>query len=104
MIGLITKIDQPKESRNPMQVFYRVYFRMLDEHRKVFWAKTDLVTSFRNFSRWKPYLKIGFLLNGLRLKGKETVDADSYPSLIEQGVSGVDLETGQKAPEQTKLL
>lgn len=104
MIGIITRIDQPKESRNPMQVFYRVYFKLIDEHRKTIWAKTDLVISFRNFSRWKPLLKVGNLLDGLKLRSAETVDADSYPIFIEGGMDMVDVETGQKAPEQVKLL
>lgn len=80
MIGQIYKIDQLKTSRNKGEVFYRVYFTMkgaLDGHK--FWAKTDIVPSFRNYSRWKGLLKVGNILSGLNMRKPDEVNADSNP-------------------------
>ena len=78
MKGTITKIDQPKESRNKDVVFRRVYFKMEDGS----WTKTDLCSSYRNWERWKNLLTVGILLEGLTLKDNVTVDADSFPKKI----------------------
>jgi len=77
MKGEIKKIDHIKKSRNPNEAFVRVYFKLENEG----WAKTDLVPTFRNYAKWKPLLKIGNYLSGLKMKDSETVDADSFPSL-----------------------
>ena len=70
----ITKIHPTKTSRNGHS-FIRVEFK-LDTGK---WAKTDLVPTFRNFKRWKPFLDkgIGTFLTGVKLKDNGTVDADS---------------------------
>ena len=83
MKGTITKIDLPKYSRTNGQ-FIRVYFQ-LEDHT---WTKTDLVISYRNFSRWKNLLEVGLDLEGLELKSKGEVNADSYPILITPKVRG----------------
>ena len=76
MIGTIKKIDSLKQSRNKLQVFYRVYFEMQNISTvKKEWAKTDVVPQFRNYPRWKNLLK-----------DDVTVDADSFPSLIKSVV------------------
>jgi hypothetical protein len=43
------------------------------------WYKTDLCSGYRNWKRWKDHLEIGVTLEGLELKGANTVNADSYP-------------------------
>lgn len=83
MIGQIYKIDQLKQSRNKGEVFYRVYFNMkgaMDDH--YFWAKTDIVPNFRNYSRWKGLLEVGNVITGLKMRRPEEVDADSSPKLL----------------------
>lgn len=81
-MGIITKIDRPKVSRSEYS-FTRVYFQIVNPTGKTSWAKTDLVGSYRNFPRWEPLLREGNKLQGLRMKDKSTVDADSYPVLLE---------------------
>lgn len=83
MTGQIYKIDQLKVSRNKGEVFYRVYFNMkgaMDGH--YFWAKTDIVPHFRNYSRWKDILQIGNIITGLKMRRTDEVDADSTPKLL----------------------
>lgn len=82
MIGQITKIDQMKASRNSKEAFVRVYFKLQIESKNFIWAKTDLVPTFRNYKKWKPLLKVGNILDGLILRGKETIDADSNPIFL----------------------
>lgn len=100
MRGKITKIDVLKHSISGSVSYTRVYFELYMLEGKKF-AKTDLVPTFRNYKRWKDYLKIGTVLEGLRIKtdGKVfTVDADSYPTLVSWG------EEPKIVPEQSKLL
>lgn len=90
--GRIKEVDQMKSSRNG-GAFLRVYFQMkvpdsmLDLKvgepvpKKYFWAKTDLVPTYRNFNRWKDLLKSGNVLDNLFLKTENTVDADCFPKL-----------------------
>ena len=75
----IIKIDIIKRSFNEGEAFKRIYF--LDEKKK--WFKTDLVPTFRNYHRWQKLLKVGNVLFNLRLKGEDTIDADSFPILKE---------------------
>ena len=77
MEGQITKIEKLAKSHNKGQSFIRVHFRLANGQ----WAKTDLVPGFRNFKRWKPLLKERNTLYALRLKDKETVDADCFPKI-----------------------
>jgi hypothetical protein len=79
MIAEITRIDQFKKSRNPNEIFKRVYFKLENGS----WAKTDLVIGFRNYRRWEKILKIGNVLFNLKMKDEHCVDADSYPRLLE---------------------
>lgn len=48
--------------------------------------KTAVDDSFRNYSQWKPYMVPGVVLTGIKTKldkkGKEIVDADSTPRLV----------------------
>lgn len=78
MRGRITKIDLIKKSYTGD--YQRVYFQLENGA----FAKTDLVSSFRNYSRWKPFLKVGIVLGNLNIKEKgkvTTVNADSYPMI-----------------------
>lgn len=82
MKGEITRIDITKQSHTGD--YKRVYFKLEDGK----FAKTDLVSSFRNYQRWAPLLKVGNVLGNLQLKpgGVKvlTVNADSYPTLIKK--------------------
>ena len=97
MKGKITKIDVTKQSRNRDVSYARVYFKL--ENGK--FAKTDLVSSYRNYSRWRSFLKVGVELGNLVLKetnGVTTVDADSSPILIST------VEVIEPELKQSKLL
>jgi len=96
MRGKIIKIDQLKSSRNSGQAFTRVYFKVKQGVGDFIWAKTDIVPTFRNYARWKPYLVIGNILDGLKLKGNDTVDADSVPIFVRKS----DIEEVQEDKEQ----
>lgn len=77
----ITKIDILK--KGVAGNYMRVYFK-LDNGG---FAKTDLVTTFRNFPRWKPLLEIGNIITDFKFRngGKiTTIDADSYPKIYKQ--------------------
>ena len=88
MRATITKIDDPKCSRNGDTSFRRVYFKLENGD----WATTDLCPSYRNFARWREYLYSGIALDGLRLKSRRRVDADSFPEPIVPKVTGKWLE------------
>ena len=77
MWGEIIKIDKAKKSKHPGDEFVRVYFKL--ENKK--FAKMDLVSTFRNFARWKGLLRVGNFIDNLRLRDEKTVDADSFPAL-----------------------
>jgi hypothetical protein len=78
MIAEIIKILSPTQSRNG-NAYIRVEFK--DELGN--WLKTDLCYDYRNWSRWKKLLKVGNRLFNLRQKDSQTIDADSYPHLLE---------------------
>lgn len=84
----ISRIDDMKASRNAGNAFKRVYFQVKDEEKSTpekkvyFWAKTDLVPTFRNYSRWKDFLRVGNVLANLYLKKDNTIDADSFPRFV----------------------
>lgn len=82
MKGTIIKIHPIKYSRNGQHVFTRVEFKLEDNT----WAKTDLVQGYRNYPRWENLLKVGNDLNGLVLKKKGEVDADSYPEIFKNKI------------------
>jgi len=91
MRGKITRIDTVKRSHTGD--YQRVYFQLENGN----FAKTDLVSSFRNYSRWKPLLKVGNVLGNLNIKEKgkvTTVNADSYPMIAS------DFETPKQANNQ----
>jgi len=83
MHGTITKIHPIKYSRNGGG-FIRVEFWL--ETKK--WAKTDLVPTYANYGRWKDLLIVGANLDGLNLKARREVDADSYPRPYRKPVEG----------------
>lgn len=71
MTGEIIKIEE-KKSKNGGK-YYFILFRLEDGKT----ALTYLVPKHRNFKRWKPYLKVGTILENLRLKNG-IVDGDSF--------------------------
>jgi hypothetical protein len=75
MIGEIVRIDPLKRAnkKKGAKSFRRVYFKMSDGS----WKKTDLIPGFKNYNRWKPFLKVGIKLIGLKEKDRVTIDADS---------------------------
>lgn len=107
MVGQIYKIDQLKMSRNKGEVFYRVYFNMkgaMEGHK--FWAKTDIVPSFRNYTKWRDLLKVGNILSGIQMRRPDEVNADSNPKLLgwkEPKAEVLPLETKEESP-QMKML
>lgn len=72
MVELI-KLLPPQESRNG-GTFIRVEFKSQDGK----FYKMDLVLGFRNFQRWKKWLKVGNRFGNVFLRDKETIDADSW--------------------------
>lgn len=81
--GTITKIHEPKRSKNG-GVFIRVEFQMEDKS----WNKTDLCSQYRNFNRWKPFLKVGAIITNLSITKDKEIDADSFPKLYNFKVAG----------------
>lgn len=79
MNGEITRVDKIKKSSNGNS-FIRVYFKVDGKD----WYKTDICPDYRNYARWKPLLQVGNMLSGLTAKGDKTIDADSWPKLIEK--------------------
>ncbi len=75
MRGTISKIDPIKYSRNGGS-YIRIHFR-LDGGA---WAKTDIVPGYRNYARWEEFMKVGMDLDGLILKRRGEIDADSFPA------------------------
>lgn len=109
MIGQIYKIDPLKIGKNK-EAFHRVYFNMkgaLDGHK--FWAKTDIVLSYRNYAKWKPLLKVGNIITGLRMRRPDEVNADSNPKLVgfkeiqQEVVKPVELPVKEESPQMTLL-
>ena len=84
MVGKIIKIEDMKSTINPGQRFKRVFFKVADPSNfaNFQWAKTDLVSSYRNYARWKDLLEVGNIINGISLKDPRTVDADCFPVFI----------------------
>lgn len=72
--GTITKIHTLKKGKQHNTGFYRVEFDIAGK-----WAKTDLCPAYKNFERWKPFLKVGTILAGLRMGDATEVDGDSVP-------------------------
>jgi len=80
MILEIIKIIPFKKSCNEGEVYLRITF--LDRLNNS-WYKTDIVPGFRNYQRWKKIARVGNKLFNLQLKDAMTIDADSYPILLE---------------------
>jgi len=103
MIGKIIKIDQRKQSFTSQVAYIRVHLMVGEVSSKErTWAKTDLVSSFRNYKKWKDLLEINNILGGLKLKDKETVDSDSPVYLIQKEPK--EPEEAEEVIEQFKLF
>lgn len=72
LTATIIKIHPLASGKKFEAAFHRVEFQT----KAGGWAKTDLCPKFRNFARWKPYLRVGARLTELRIDGTE-IDADS---------------------------
>ena len=114
MKAKIIKIDPLKESRNKGNSYRRVYFQVkdfeIDREKAVVktvtkWAKTDLVPKFRNYKKWVPVLKVGNILEGIRMKGESTVDADSNITVLyNQEITEENQKIIDEKVEQLRLL
>lgn len=82
MRGEIIKIEKYKSEKHGYD-YYLVLFRL--ENGKT--AITYLVPEHKNFRRWKKFLKVGMILQGLRFKNG-LIDADS---LVEKYLTTEDL-------------
>jgi hypothetical protein len=100
MIAEIIKILDTKESRNG-NTYLRVEFKGVGNGK---WYKTDLCSDYRNWHRWEKYLKVGNILDNLRLKDSDTIDADSYPFIhnvrVEEKTEEEKVEDLKKLAEQ----
>ena len=71
-----------KISHKPSQYggkFTYVYFK--GEDGKSY--RSCIGSHFGNYRRWEGLCKIGNVLDGLVVKGKGLIDADSFPKLVE---------------------
>ena len=52
------------------------------------WAKTDIVTKYRNYSRWIDIIKKGkgTTLSNLNIRRNGEVDGDSYPVIEKEPI------------------
>lgn len=82
MNGKISKIDPLKSSSNKNQLYQRVHFQIINNDGSYFYSHTDLVTTFRNYGRWKDKLIVGNILGNLRKLSNGKIDADSEPTLL----------------------
>lgn len=78
MKGEIIKITELKYTRSDGEPYYRVQFKMADGS----FAQTDIVPSYRNFSHWKPFLRVGVRLKDLEFIGPGKINADCIPELV----------------------
>ena len=101
MIGKITKIDVMKSSHNQNQTFQRVHFSLQIQSGVTEYAHTDLVPSFRNYARWKSFLRVGTVLGGLDQLKSGKIDADSRVVLISEPAEYV---SSRVVPVETKRL
>jgi hypothetical protein len=83
MRGTIIDIHPLKMSRTE-HAFIRIEFMMEDGK----WAKTDVVTRYRNYNRWKPIIQKGrtTALGNLKFRREGEVDADSYPVILTEPI------------------
>ena len=81
MKGEVLKIIPLKLSRTEGS-YYRITFTMEDGE----WAKTDIVTKYRNYSRWKKIIEAGpgTIVGNLKMRSDGEVDGDSYPEILEK--------------------
>jgi hypothetical protein len=77
IIAEIQKIDRFKKSRTE-SLYVRVHFKT-ERHK---YAQTDLVSTYRNFDRWRDLLVVGNVLGGLDMIGLSKIDGDSRPHLV----------------------
>lgn len=101
MRGTVIKVHPTKYSRTE-GAFIRLEFMMEDGE----WAKTDIVTKYRNYSRWQPIIKAGAetALDGLLLRKKGEVDGDSYPRITHKRIEIKKRETPKETDQQLSLI
>jgi hypothetical protein len=104
MIGKITKVDPLKQSLHSGDAYIRVYFDVKQEDGTKKWAKTDIVTKFRNYKKWKNLLVVDNIISGLVMKDSVTVSADSCPVLIGKFVGQKPVEKVEEKVEQLSLI
>jgi len=100
MTGKIFRIDNLKSSRNKNQNFQRVHFTVLKTDGTTEYYHTDLVPSFRNYGRWRAFLRVGFVLSGLEKKSDGKINADSFPVMVAEP----EWVSSRVVPVETKRL
>ena len=82
MKARITKIDEPRVSRNNDVAFRRIHFILENGS----YAMTDVVSTYRNYRFWEPVIEsgIGTYIGGVNLKRPDKVDADSQVYILQR--------------------
>jgi hypothetical protein len=99
MLAEIIKIEEGKPSKKS-EKFIQVNFKFEDKS----FGMTFLVENYRNFKRWKRFLKVGNILANLKIlkekDGVKIVDADSFPFLF----SGEKVKKVKLSPENLSKM
>ena len=83
MKGTIIKIHPINASRSE-GAYIRIELQLEDGS----WAKTDVVTRYRNYARWRPIIGKGkgTTLGNLVLRKTGEIDADSFPTVLNEPI------------------
>ncbi|HEY5918592.1 MAG TPA: hypothetical protein VIU13_14345 [Chryseolinea sp.] len=88
MKAKLTKINKPRASYNGDVYFHRLHFQLEDGSH----AMTDLVSTYRNFTNWKPVIDagIGTWIDNVALINPKKINADSQVRIIQAPVFNQD--------------
>jgi len=76
MKGTITKVDPPRRGSGG-RMYRLVCFRMEQGGS----ARSFISENMKNYTKWKPLLEKGNIIDGLKMKG-DLIDGDSVPVLF----------------------
>lgn len=103
MRATITKIHPLAIGKAYPTGFYRVEFA--GENGE--WLKTDICPTYRNWRNWKPFMRVGVTLSGLRVdKDGTTIDADSPVAFVSEDPAAAckhKIRPKPKPPEDPQL-